>query len=144
MDEIQVKLVESEDEMEAARELRVRVFVLEQKVPLEEEFDGEDEEATYAIGVLDERIVGTGRLVRRGHLSAQIGRMAVEEGARGKGVGGQTLAFLEDQATKRGIKEIVLHAQTYVTDFYKRRGYVEEGSVLIEANIKHIKMRKTL
>ncbi len=144
MSEIKVRLVENDSELEQARDLRVKVFVVEQNVPLEEEFDGLDDGALHAVAVMGGRVIGTGRLLENGHGEMKIGRMAVEEGLRRKGAGGLILRFLEEQARQRGAKEVMLHAQTYVKSFYKKHGYIEEGKPFIEANIEHIMMKKRL
>ena len=63
MEELTVKLVETEEEMEAAIEVRFRVFVAEQQVPVEEELDEFDSEATHAIAIHQGQVVATGRVV---------------------------------------------------------------------------------
>ena len=142
MKEVKVKLIESGVEMEAAREIRVLVFVQEQGCPLEEEFDEHDATAIHAVALIDGRIVGTGRLVQTASGEAQIGRLAVEQEMRRRGAGEQIMAFLEDQARRPGTQQVTLHSQTYIKDFYSKRGYVEEGNLFLEAGIEHIKMRK--
>ena len=144
MEGLVVKLVESEDERRAAYAVRVRVFVHEQGVPYEEELDVEDKRATHAIAILDEKGVGTGRLVRDGAGEARIGRMAVDADWRGRGIGGRILEALEEAARGLGMAEAVLHAQTYVRGFYAGHGYVEEGEVFREVGIEHVRMRKRL
>ncbi|MCE2463630.1 MAG: GNAT family N-acetyltransferase, partial [Dehalococcoidia bacterium] len=75
---------------------------------------------------------------------ARIGRMAVDEAWRRKGIGSHILTALEETARHRGIKEAVLHAQTYVRDFYASHGYIEEGERFLEVGIEHVQMRKRL
>ena len=70
--------------------------------------------------------------------------MAVDLEYRRRGVGGQILLFLEEEARSQGYRSSVLHAQEYVTSFYASHGYVEHGDVFLEANIPHIEMRKEL
>ena len=142
MGKIEVRLVEGGEEMEAVMSLRIRVFVQEQGGPLEEEPDEYDATALHAVALVDGWIVGTGRLFRARWGEARIGRMAVEPGMRRRGVGGRILTFLQEKATEQGMKGITLHAQTYVKDFYRRHGYVEEGGVFLEDGIEHIKMSK--
>ena len=144
MEGLVVKLVESEDERRAAYAVRVRVFVQEQGVPYEEELDVEDKRATHAIAILDEKGVGTGRLVRDGAGEARVGRMAVDADWWGRGIGGRILEALEEAARGLGMAEAVLHAQTYVRGFYAGHGYVEEGEVFREVGIEHVRMRKRL
>ena len=101
MSNITIKLVETENDMEAAVGIRFRVFVDEQAVPPEIELDEYDAVATHAIALLDGVAVGTGRAIIEGD-SARIGRMAVDLAHRRSGVGGLLLRFLEDEAREQG------------------------------------------
>ena len=139
-----IKLVESETELEAAIGVRFRVFVSEQKVPPEEELDDDDATATHVIALHQDRIVGTGRLLVRDEATAVIGRMAVDQIWRRKGIGGLILEFLEEEARAQGFRQSVLHAQEYVKSFYAAHGYREHGDTFTEVDIPHIEMRKDL
>ena len=141
MSNITVKLVETENDMEAAVGIRFRVFVDEQAVPPEIELDEYDAVATHAIALLDGAAVGTGRVIIEDG-SARIGRMAVDQSHRRAGVGGLLLRFLEDEAREQGAAEFVLHAQEYVKAFYAGHGYEEHGETFMEAGILHVEMRK--
>ena len=142
--DIIVKLVEIETELEAAIDIRFRVFVAEQHVPPEEELDEEDAGATHVIALQHGSTVGTGRLLVRDSAIAVIGRMAVDQSWRRRGVGGLILDFLEDEARAQGLRRSVLHAQEYVKSFYAAHGYLEHGEPFDEVNIPHIEMRKEL
>ena len=144
MAEIVVKFVETESELEGAINVRMRVFVIEQQIPAEEELDDADAAATYAIALNHGQIVGTGRLLYLDGGVAQIGRMAVDRQFRRRGVGGRILSFLEDEARAQGFGSCMLHAQEYVKAFYAGSGYVEHGDVFLEADIPHVEMRKEL
>jgi len=144
MAEIVVKFVETESELEGAINVRMRVFVVEQQIPVAEEIDDADATATHAIALYQGQIVGTGRLLYRDDGMAQIGRMAVDRQFRRQGVGGRILAFLEDEARAQGIGSCLLHAQEYVKAFYAGSGYVERGDLFLEADIPHIEMLKEL
>ena len=144
MAEIVVKFVETESELEGAINVRMRVFVVEQQIPVAEEIDDADATATHAIALYQGQIVGTGRLLYRDDGMVQIGRMAVDRQFRRQGIGGRILAFLEDEARAQGIGSCLLHAQEYVKAFYAGSGYVERGDLFLEAEIPHIEMRKEL
>ena len=141
MREINVKLVETEEDMEAAVGIRFRVFVDEQAVPPEIELDEYDAVATHAIAMEGALAIGTGRAIVADGV-ARIGRMAVDQPHRRRGVGGQILRFLEEETREQGAREFVLHAQEYVKAFYAGHGYEEHGEVFMEAGIPHIEMRK--
>jgi predicted GNAT family N-acyltransferase len=120
-----------------AQSLRVEVFVVEQGVPFELEWDEADEVSTHAVAY-DEagQVVATGRLLPDGH----IGRMAVRKSARGQGIGSEVLAALLQEAKHRQIHVLVLHAQTHAVDFYTKHGFQIEGDEFLEAGIPHRRM----
>lgn len=142
--EITVKIVETEAELEGAVNVRMRVFVAEQRIAPEEEMDDADGTATHAIALYSGQVIGTGRLLYRDDGSAQIGRMAVDRQYRRRGIGGRILAFLEEEARAQGVRNCLLHAQVYVKAFYAGFGYVEHGDLFLEAGISHVEMRKAL
>jgi predicted GNAT family N-acyltransferase len=144
MTPVELKLVETEAEMEAALAVRMRVFVAEQSVPAEEELDDEDATATHVIARHNELVIGTGRLLIRAEGTCQIGRMAVDQPWRRQGVGGQLLLYLEQEARSQGMSQVMLHAQEYVKGFYAAHGYLERGELFLEAGIPHIEMRKEI
>lgn len=122
-----------------ARAIRYTVFVEEQGVPVELEWDAFDADSVHAIARDDSgRALATGRLLPDGH----IGRMAVLATARGQGVGSEVLQALIDHARERGDASVVLNAQTHAAAFYARHGFVAEGEEFFEAGIAHIAMRR--
>jgi predicted GNAT family N-acyltransferase len=126
---------------EHAQALRIEVFVVEQGVPVELEWDEADEVSTHAVAY-DEAAqpVATGRLLPDGH----IGRMAVRKSARGQGIGAQVLHALLEEAKRLGYRELVLHAQTHAVNFYARHGFLSQGDEFMEAGIPHRMMTLTL
>lgn len=136
-----VRLADWTRDHEALRLVRETVFVLEQRVPLELEWDEDDETALHALAE-DENgnPVGTGRLT----VDGRVGRMAVLKDWRGRGVGSAVLAWLTDAARARGVGEIVLSAQVDAISFYRRFGYTEEGEEFMDAGIPHRRMRRRL
>jgi len=144
LDEIEIKLVETEPEMESAVAVRFRVFVSEQSIPPEEELDNADATASHAIALCQGQVVGTGRLVFCEDGWAQIGRMAVDAEWRRKGVGSRILRFLEESALDLGLHHCMLHSQEYVRGFYAAHGYHEHGDTFLEVDIPHVEMRKEL
>jgi predicted GNAT family N-acyltransferase len=125
---------------EAVR-VREAVFVVEQGVRAEIELDEWDPRCDHALAFAPgARAVGTGRLLPDGH----IGRMAVLREWRGQGVGGRLLVALVEHAAERGMKRLVLNAQTHAVPFYARYGFVAFGEEFIEADIPHIVMARDL
>src|SRR5687767_4555759 len=98
---------------ESLRAVRYKVFVEEQRVPEELEWDGEDALSAHALAAADGSPIGTGRLLRDGH----IGRMAVLEAWRGRGVGSALLTLLLRMAGESGHPIVRLHAQTHAQGF---------------------------
>jgi predicted GNAT family N-acyltransferase len=141
---IEIVEADTEDLRQLALALRHAVFVVEQGVPEDLESDGLDAAAFHAIAVDDGRCIATGRLVRQPGGVARLGRMAVHASWRRRGLGGRVLAALEARARAEGLREAQLHAQCYVEEFYRRRGYVRVGEVFEEAGIDHVAMRKRL
>ncbi|MFQ6031004.1 MAG: GNAT family N-acetyltransferase [Dehalococcoidia bacterium] len=144
MDGVEVKRVETELDLEGAIAVRMRVFVVEQQIPAEEELDEADATATHAIALFQGQVIGTGRLIEHDADTAQIGRMAVDQPWRRRGVGGMILQFLEQEARQQGMRRCLLHAQDYVKSFYAAQGYEEHGDIFLEVDIPHIEMRKEL
>ena len=127
-------------DMSAVFALRYEVFVVGQEVPAELERDDLDAVSDHAVAVVDDQVVGTGRLLPDG----TIGRMAVSSGVRGQGIGAAVLTVLEDRARERGLATVELHAQVHALGFYDRYGYVPFTEIYLEAGIEHRSMRKEL
>lgn len=125
-------------ERESMRAVRREVFIVEQRVPEEEEWDAMDALCLHALA-LDAKGVpmGTGRLAPDG----KIGRMAVLKPWRGAGVGAALLRFLVDAARQRGLRGCHMNAQSYAVPFYTRYGFEVEGDEFLEAGIPHRVMR---
>jgi predicted GNAT family N-acyltransferase len=122
----------------AARVVRDEVFIIEQAIPVELEWDGMDTHCLHAVAHdAQGQAIATGRLLPDGH----IGRMAVCKAARGAGIGAMILQALMDQARARGDRAVLLNAQTHAEAFYARHGFVREGEEFMEAGIPHIQMR---
>jgi predicted GNAT family N-acyltransferase len=129
------------DDSEALRAIRQTVFVEEQHVPPELEWDEIDAQCLHALAVDSTgTAIGCGRLLENG----KIGRMAVLPGWRDRGVGSALLRFLMGVAQSRGCTECHLDAQTGAVDFYHRHGFAAEGEEFLDANIPHQHMRLRL
>ena len=126
-----------------AAALRHRVFVIGQGVDPAVEADDLDQDPATTHAVIGDS--ATGRLVDPGDPVGfgRVGRMAVEESARGSGLGLQALRLLEGAARSRGLIGVELHAQLSARGFYNRAGYVPLGDVYLEQGIEHVTMRRS-
>jgi len=128
-----------------ASPLRTEVFVHEQKVPAEMEWDSEDASALHAV-VLNRMgmVLATGRLLQAAPGMARIGRMAVKKQMRGSDLGRRVLEGLIEAAKDRGDHQVILHAQCSAQGFYQRLGFMPHGAVFEEAGMAHIEMQLSL
>jgi predicted GNAT family N-acyltransferase len=141
----EIRLMNWHEAQSFARPVRYSVFVREQAVSVDEEWDEWDELATHAVAfAMDGQPVGTGRLLFEFGQDARIGRMAVLAEWRRCGVGTALLDALSNLALQRGAAAITLHAQTHALEFYGRCGFVQQGEEFIEAEIPHFMMRRSL
>ena len=132
---------------EPARALRQAVFVEEQGIARDDEWDEADQGAAHAVvSNLLGMPVATGRLLRDGDAEGQarVGRMAVDRALRGAGLGRQVIEALEQAARARGDQRIVLSAQRSAEAFYQRLGYQPYGEPYDEVGIAHIGMARAL
>lgn len=124
-----------------AGRVREQVFVVEQGVPADMEYDEFD---PWSLHVLargpDGQAIGTGRLLPDGH----IGRLAVLAHWRNRGVGRALMCRLTEIARQRGFATLKLNAQVSAAGFYERLGYRPEGEVFMEAGIPHLAMVRDL
>ena len=133
------KIVETEEELNQAFNLRVEVFVDEQQVPKELELDEYDDTALHVIGLHDNIVIGCGRIVFEGN-EAKIGRVAVRKDYRNKRAGYQLMIKMMDISKDKGVKIISLHSQVQVVPFYEKLGFKKEGEIFLDAGIEHINM----
>jgi len=123
-----------------AETLRREVFIIEQNVPMELEWDEMDAVSLHAVAIDESgQVIGTGRLLPDGH----IGRMAVKRSNRQSGIGGAILSALMQEAKRREHSAVMLNAQIQVQAFYESYGFVREGDEFMDAGIPHVHMHKT-
>ncbi|MFH8578115.1 GNAT family N-acetyltransferase [Streptomyces zaomyceticus] len=142
------------EDREACFAVRREVFVEEQGVPRELEYDTYDTTAVHVLAVREDGLpLGTGRLLHGadavGRTGADasvgsLGRLAVSKAARGLGVGAALVRAVEDVARERGLSAVDLHAQTHALGFYERLGYEAYGPEFPDADMPHRAMRKVL
>jgi len=130
-----------ESHQSALRAIRQQVFVFEQNIPEELEFDGDDLIATHYL-VLNSagQHLGCARLLASG----MIGRVAVLSEARGTGLGKALVEACVTGAQELGIDRVFLHAQTAAERFYHKLEFRRTGTEFVEAGIPHIGMERAL
>ncbi|MFC7226862.1 GNAT family N-acetyltransferase [Salinirubellus salinus] len=145
---VDVRVVETDAELNACIDLRRSVFVEEQDVPEDRELDGLDGEATHLLA-WDGYPVGTARIRDYGadddgRRVAKVERVAVEASRRGEGIGRDLMAHAEAFATDEGYDRVRLDAQVPVVAFYERLGYTGTSEEFEDAGIPHRTMEKAL
>ena len=138
MKELTYKFVENDTELEGAFEVRRQVFVDEQGVARELEYDEQDSEALHMVVKDGQGVVGTARVLFFTDNQAKLERIAVLKSLRRRGIGRGIMSFLDEVLKDRGVEQVILHAQCVVTAFYKSCGFTEVGSTFWQAGIKHI------
>jgi predicted GNAT family N-acyltransferase len=155
----EVRLARTAADRDAVFAVRRQVFVDEQSVPEELEYDELDRTADHFLALLDGAPAGAGRLVitdagpgaepgadpsREAGATGVLGRLAVAKAARGLGLGKLLVAAIEHRAAERGLAAVELHAQAHARGFYQRLGYAAYGESFLEAGIEHVSMHKRL
>ena len=129
---------------EEARQIRNIVFVDEQQVMPEEEFDGSDDFSEGVVMYCDGKAVATGRIIIGNRGECMIGRVACLKDCRGKGFGRELVKELLRRCKEKGFDTVYVHAQTRVRGFYESLGFKGYGDIFMEANITHISMKLKL
>lgn len=122
------------------RAIREQVFIIEQSVPIDLEWDEFDAPSRHVLAWVNGAAAGTGRLLPDGH----IGRMAVLRQWRGLGVGSALLGALVEIARTLGMRRVLLNAQVQALPFYRRHGFEIEGEEFLDAGIAHRRMVREL
>ena len=136
MSEIHVRVADWQKDNADLRRIREAVFIAEQSVAPELEWDTEDAEAVHFLAFERDYAIGTARLLPDGH----IGRVSVLKDWRGLKVGDRLLQAAIAEAERRGLKRQMLSAQVHATAFYERHGFKIVSSEFLEAGIPHVDM----
>lgn len=136
-----VSLVSWHDGEPLLRAIRETVFIREQGVPEELEWDEFDDTCRHALALsLSGDAVGCGRILPNGH----IGRIAVMKPWRKQKAGTAIMEALLNEARSRGYSMVDVDAQVYAVPFYEGFGFATEGEEFLDAGLPHIKMRLAL
>ena len=141
MSDFSISLASWANDGAALRAIRECVYIKEQHVPVELEWDGLDQDATHWL-VTDkkDKPVATARLLANGH----VGRMAVLAEYRGQGIGRLLIEAILATSQQRSLSTLFLNAQTSATGFYEKFGFIAEGDIFDDAGIPHRRMRLNL
>ena len=144
-----IKILESKEELNLGFSLRIKVFVKEQKVPVELELDEKDHSKnTVHIGYFDgEKLIGVARLIDLDKDIIHIGRVVIDKDYRGKGIGRKLIIGCETTAKNILKREVIieLSAQIQAENFYKSLGYNRvNDKIYLDAGIEHVDMRKVI
>ena len=144
-----IKILKSKEELNLGFALRIEVFVKEQKVPMELEFDEKDNsENTVHIGFFDNnKLIGVARLIDLDKDVIHIGRVVIDKEYRGQGIGRELIIGCENIAQQILKRKIIieLSAQIQSENFYKSLGYNRvNNKIYLDAGIEHVDMRKEI
>ena len=123
------------------RDLRIEIFVKEQGVPEENEFDEHDMQVPHLVIFSDGEPVATGRIIPYGEDTVKIGRIAVKKDKRGLHLGEKIVLELLRKSKEDGAKTVCVGAQTHAVGFYEKCGFSLVGTPeYMEENIPHYDM----
>jgi predicted GNAT family N-acyltransferase len=140
------KQITQQDDLEKAFSIRKKVFVEEQGVPLQDEFDQYDKleaDCKHILVYYREEAVGTGRVRFIDHVG-KLERICILEPFRKFGLGKIIIQTLETISFEKGMFSVKLHGQTQAEGFYKKLGYHTSSDVFMEDGIPHVLMKKEL
>ena len=136
MNKIHVRVADWQKDNAEIRRIRETVFVAEQSVPPELEWDADDIDAVHFLAYEGDFPIGTARLLPDGH----VGRVSVLKDWRGLKVGDALMQAVIGEAEERGLKQQMLSAQVQATAFYERLGFNLVSEEFLEAGIPHVDM----
>ena len=141
---VKIQLTQWNQHQSELKSIREQVFIQEQNVPIELEWDNEDETALHLLAQVEVKdkslAIGTARIIINNE-HAHIGRMAVLSQWRNQGVGAKILQACIDICQQHGVKQIALNAQTVAIPFYQKVGFQVIGDEFMDAGIPHKKMQ---
>ena len=136
MNKIRVRVADWQKDNAELRRIREAVFINEQHVPPELEWDSDDSSAVHFLAFEGDFAIGTARLLADG----QIGRVSVLKDWRGLKVGDKLMEAVIGEAVKRGQTRQFLSAQVYAAPFYERLGFKIVSDEFLEVGIPHVDM----
>jgi predicted GNAT family N-acyltransferase len=137
---LKIEIVKWIDGLSQLKNIREKVFIQEQKVTPQLEWDGMDEKAIHFLVFNDKAAIGCARaIVIKDHM--QLGRMAVLKEYRGQGIGGALIEKAVTTAKLNQLSAIYISAQCHAIDFYKKFGFEVTSDIYLDAEIPHRDMK---
>ncbi|VEF48668.1 GCN5-like N-acetyltransferase [Bacillus freudenreichii] len=133
----------TDEQMQDAFNIRKKVFVGEQQVPIEIEIDEHEDNSAHFVLYDEEKPAGAGRF-RILDGKGKVERICILPEYRGKGAGIQIMLDIEEYAKSLPVKELVLNSQSYAVPFYEKLGYSVVSDEFLDAGIPHRKMIKKI
>jgi predicted GNAT family N-acyltransferase len=133
---LKIEIVKWIDGLSQLKNIREKVFIQEQKVTPQLEWDGMDEKAIHFLVFNDKAAIGCARaIVIKDHM--QLGRMAVLKEYRGQGIGSALIEKAMTIAKLNQLSAIYISAQCHAIDFYKKFGFEVTSDIYLDAEIPH-------
>lgn len=133
---LKIEIVKWIDGLSQLKNIREKVFIQEQKVTPQLEWDGMDEKAIHFLVFNDKAAIGCARaIVIKDHM--QLGRMAILKEYRGQGIGSALLEKAMTIAKLNQLSAIYISAQCHAIDFYKKFGFEVKSDIYLDAEIPH-------
>ena len=120
-----------------AKFIRKQVFIIEQNIPEEEEWDDQDMISDHFVVYDQDQPIATARLLQNN----SVGRVAVLKSYRGQGIGRMIMLEIIRQAHQQDRKFLHLSSQVHAISFYEKLGFSIQGDAYDECGIPHIKMQ---
>jgi predicted GNAT family N-acyltransferase len=140
---MEIKVADNNIMYNQCLEIRKRVFVEEQNVPMDREVDEYEDTATHIL-LIDDEPIGTVRYRPASEDMIKVERMAVLPEERGRKLGFKLMEFVHDHAREHGYTRAKLGAQVHAIDFYRKLGYTVSSDEFEDAGIPHVYMEKAL
>lgn len=140
LNQVKIKRVTWQNAENELRAVRTPVFIEEQFVTHEFEWDEIDADAVHLLAKFENQPIACLRIID----FQKIGRMAVLKHWRGMGLGTTLLLAAIKICKKHGSKYIYLSAQTHAIDFYKKAGFKQISDEYCDVDIPHVDMQLDL
>ncbi len=138
MSELTYKWIQNKDYTDCFK-VREEVFVKEQKISREEEYDGIDDKCQHIVAYINSEPIATGRIVTKDN-KHYLGRIAVIKKYRGEGYATGLIKEMISYLKQQNVNEIYLSSQLYVKELYEKIGFKEFGDIYLDCNIEHVSM----